>query len=192
MTAEAAYRARPWRIHAIARDFRLEDLWDFDLAGRTPDDIRPFLACFWSIFHVLERSVLARTRLRVGEALGWDDHDFTLPIPGCKELSLAERLDDDDRKNNLADPKAPSPIATPKLKTVYIFAKEAAFEFSNDTIHGFLHVAIGGDVATLAVYVKHRGLFSRAYMASIWPARHLVLYPALIRKLEAEWVATKP
>jgi hypothetical protein len=32
-------------------------------------------------------------------------------------------------------------------------------------------------------------MFSRAYMAAIGPARHLVIYPAFTRRLEAEWRA---
>ncbi|MBI2203297.1 MAG: hypothetical protein HYU41_05535 [Candidatus Rokubacteria bacterium] len=30
-------------------------------------------------------------------------------------------------------------------------------------------------------------MFSHLYMAAIWPARHLVLYPALIRKIDQTW-----
>jgi ABC-type transport system involved in multi-copper enzyme maturation permease subunit len=49
-----------------------------------------------------------------------------------------------------------------------------------------------GVCATLAVYVKSRGIFSRLYMAAIWPARHLLLYPALIRKVEEAWCPITP
>ena len=43
-----------------------------------------------------------------------------------------------------------------------------------------LPMGLVGDRVSLAVYVKHRGLASRLYMAAIWPARHLFVYPAMI------------
>src|SRR5262249_31935035 len=141
-TDEAAHRARPWRVHAIAADFDLEDLWAFDLGDRATADVREFLACFWDIFHELEKGWLARTRVRVGRALGWDDRDFALPIPGCTEKSVTERLTEDAKRGNLAPPDAPSPVETPQVKTAYIFPDEALYEFSNDTIHGMLHIGL--------------------------------------------------
>lgn len=182
-----AHRARPWRVHGVAHDFLLEDLWTFDLGQRKSEDVREFLACFWGAFGRLAESRLAKARLRIGRVLRWDDHDLTLPIPGCTETTLCARLDDDDRRKNLAADDAPSPVASPVVKTVYVFSEEALYEFSNDTIHGALHVALTGGSATLAVYVKSRGVSSRLYMAAIWPARHLLLYPMLIRKIEGDW-----
>lgn len=184
---EAAHRATPWRVHAIAHDFHLEDVWAFDLRDRAPGDVRDFLDCFWGVMGSLSGQWLAQARVRVGRALGWDDHDLTLPIPGCRETSVSARLADDDRARNLAASDAPSPLPTPKINTVYVFADEALYELSNDTIHALLHVAVTGARATLAVYVKSRGMFSHLYMAAIWPARHLVLYPALIRKIDQTW-----
>lgn len=189
---EAAHRERPWRVHAIAHDFHLEDLWTFDLRNRTPKDVRDFLGCFWGVMGDLSGNWLARARVRIGRLLGWDDHDLTLPIPGCTETSVSARLADDDRKRNLTASDAPSPLSTPKINTIYIFADEALYELSNDTIHALLHVALTEASATLAVYVKSRGVFSRLYMAGIWPARHLILYPALIRKIEEAWCPITP
>jgi hypothetical protein len=59
-----------------------------------------------------------------------------------------------------------------RARTVYVFPDEALYELSNDTIHGLLHLGVAGDRVWLAVYVKHRGIASRLYMAAIWPARH--------------------
>jgi hypothetical protein len=185
---QRVHRERPWRVHSVAGDFQIEDLWTIDLGSHAPADIREFLDAFWATFHHLEKSRLPRARLAVGRALGWDDHDLTLPIPSCVETSVSARLASDDLTRNLAPADAPSPLATPRVKTVYVFRDEALYEFSNDTIHGLLHVALASaSSATLAVYVKHRGVLSRLYMAAIWPARHLVLYPAMIRDLEARW-----
>lgn len=187
-----AHRDRPWRVHTLAPDFQVLDVWQYELGPGTPV-LADVLDCFWSVFIELgERSVLARTRLRVGRWMKWDDHDFTLPIPGCSERSVGERLTGDDRAASQASTDAPSPIESPVVRTVYLFDDEALFEGSNDTIHLLLHIGIVPGGATLAVYIKSRGLFSKAYMAAISPARHLVIYPAMTRKLEAAWRARDP
>ena len=186
---KATHFAKPWRVHALAPDFELEDLWAFDLGGG--GDLRAFLSCFWRVFGELPDALLVKIRLRVGAALGWDDHDFSLPIPGCQEKSLGERLTDDDRRNSVPYELPRPPVASPEVRVVYCFEREAAFEFSNDTIHGLLHIGVHAGRATLAVYVKHRGVASHAYMAAIWPARHLFLYPVLVSKVERAWRATR-
>lgn len=188
---ESAHRARPWRVHAVAPDFRLEDVWTFDLGDHPPEDIRAFLPCFWSVVGLLAETWLAKVRLRVGRALRWDDHDLTLPIPGEVETTVSARLGDDDLRNNLAPANASSPVPTPKVKTVYVLPREALYEFSNDAIHGLLHIALTGSAASLAVYVKPRGIWSHLYMAAIWPARRWVLYPALVHKIEGAWRRTR-
>ena len=184
---EAAHRERPWRVHSIAPDFDLEDLWGFDLAGIEPKSVGEFLGCFWGAFDGLSASWLAKTRLRIGRTMKWDENDFALAIPGCTEKTIYARLTPGDRERSLTTEDAPSPVPSPVVKTVYIFEDEALYEVSNDTIHALLHVAIVGATATLAVYVKSRGSLSRAYMAAIWPARHVILYPALIRRIESRW-----
>ena len=185
---ETAHRQRPWRVHTLAHDFALEDLWSFDLGARRAGDVRAFLACFWEVMHGLSDSWLVDLRLRIGRAMKWDEHDLTRAIPGCAEASLSARLDADDRARNLAADDASSPLPTPKVNTVYVFPDEALYELSNDTIHALLHLAIPSDAeASLAVYVKHRGVMSHLYMAAIWPARHRILYPSLVAKVESTW-----
>jgi hypothetical protein len=186
---ESDHRAMPWRVHTLAPDFKLEDVWTIRLEGHVPRDVREFVDCFWGVFRASESGFLARVRMTLGRWFGWDDHDFSLAIPGCTEKSVGDRLTSDDRSRSLAGTDAPSPISSPQVRTVYVFDREALFEFSNDTIHGMLHVSIEGDEATVAVYVKHRGLMSRLYMAAIWPARHLLIYPAFVRSAERAWAA---
>ena len=178
---------RPWRVHTLAPDFTVLDVWQFELGPGTPvlDDV---LLCFWSEFRKLsEDSLLARTRLRVGRWLKWDDHDFSLPIPGCEERSVGERLSPADRASSRIATNAASPIESPVVRTVYVLGDEALYEASNDTIHLMLHISVVDAGATLAVYIKSRGVFSRAYLAAIGPARHLVIYPAMTRRLETAW-----
>jgi hypothetical protein len=74
---------------------------------------------------------------------------------------------------------------------LYRTDREAAAEISNKTVHGVAHLAwVEGDDAyegRMAVYVKPRGAFGRAYMAVIKPFRYLVVYPALMREVERAW-----
>ncbi|HEX6601976.1 MAG TPA: DUF2867 domain-containing protein, partial [Solirubrobacterales bacterium] len=69
---------------------------------------------------------------------------------------------------------------------------EAAAEISNKTVHGVAHLAwveVGGDryEGRMAVYVKPRGAFGRAYMALIKPFRYWVVYPALMGQMKRAW-----
>ena len=62
------------------------------------------------------------------------------------------------------------------------------------TVHGVLHLGwvsdeTGGFHAQMAVLVKPNGLLGTAYMAAIKPFRHLIVYPAMMRRIEREWRA---
>ena len=77
---------------------------------------------------------------------------------------------------------------------LYRTDREAAAELSNKTVHGVAHLAwadLGGGryEGRMAVYVKPRGAFGRAYMALIKPFRYWVVYPALMRQMERAWDA---
>jgi hypothetical protein len=43
----------------------------------------------------------------------------------------------------------------------------------------------------MAVLVKPNGLFGHAYMTAIRPFRYLLVYPPMMRRIEAEWRAAK-
>jgi hypothetical protein len=69
---------------------------------------------------------------------------------------------------------------------------EFAAEVSNKTVRGVLHLAwvdrgAGRYQGQMAVYVKPRGRFGQAYMAFIKPFRYLIVYPALMRRIERAW-----
>jgi hypothetical protein len=75
---------------------------------------------------------------------------------------------------------------------LYRTPREFAAEISNRTVHGVMHLAwveTGDDRfgAQMAVYVKPRGRFGRAYMAFIKPFRYLVVYPAMERQIARQW-----
>src|SRR5262249_35074379 len=123
---------------------------------------------------------------------GWDSSPSSLPIPGCSETSVADRLSAADRQKNHAHGGEPSPLPTAAVKTVYRFDDEALFEVSNDTVHALLHLGQVEGGGQLAVYVKSRGAFTRLYMAAIWPFRYFYIYPRLIACVERQWLLAGP
>ena len=63
---------------------------------------------------------------------------------------------------------------------------------SNRTVHSIMHLAwahVGNETyqAQMAVYVKPRGVFGRAYMAFIKPFRYALVYPDLMRLIDRAW-----
>src|SRR5436190_13730552 len=177
-----AHTPRPWRIHELTRDFRLEDVWE--LPGRGgPDDFPRLVQMIASQDPSQGSSRAARTlwaiRWKLGELLGWDDPDTGL---GSRVPTLRDRLPADLRDA----PSGPDFDALP-FTSLYLLDDEFAAEIANRTMHGVMHIGrvpdgSGGFRAQMAVLVKPNGLFGTAYMAAIRPFRHLVVYPALLRE----------
>ena len=213
---ERAHRARPWRVHTLAPDFELLDLWNVPLGadpahGETFDEfLRIFLtanASTWPVYRLRPTSLAdaVHAGLLVGPValfqlrwfLGWVftlDADRTLPIPGARESRVRTRLDDGDRARDTG--VLPARVGG-AFEPVYAFADEALVEIANKTIHGLLHLswvatADGRRSVVLAVYVKSRGWGSRAYLALIRPFRHFVVYPAWIAHLTRTWAVLRP
>src|SRR3954447_10235461 len=89
----AVHRQRPWRIHEVVRDFKLEDVWALPTPGGGPDDFPRVVKGFAAGNTAQSPSRLARLiwRLRweLGERLGWDDPETGV---GSRVPSLRERL----------------------------------------------------------------------------------------------------
>jgi hypothetical protein len=192
------HESQPWRIHEIVPDFILEDVWALPVEG----DANEFLA-FQELAGSLDPSEAdsraTRSLWQLRDLLGkWfglgEIHvedgaaaDDELPIPGTTATTLAERLPAD-----LRGTAGGADFGSLPFIPLYRTDREAAAEVSNRTVHGVLHFAWveGGDGrfrAQMAVYVKPRGLFGRAYMAAIKPFRYLVVYPALMREFGRAW-----
>jgi hypothetical protein len=184
-----AHTSRPWRIHELTRDFRLEDVWALPGTGG-PDDFPRLVQLIASLDPSRGSSRAARTlwaiRWKVGERLGWDDPDAGL---GSRVPTLRDRLPADLRDA----PSGPDFEALP-FTSLYLLDDEFAAEIANRTMHGVMHIGrvpdgTGGVRAQMAVLVKPNGLFGTAYMAAIRPFRHLIVYPAILREGEREWRA---
>ena len=184
-----AHTSRPWRIHEITRDFRLEDVWALPTPGG-PDDFPRLVQRFASGDPSQGSSGAVRAlfaiRWKVGELLGWDGPDAGL---GSRVPTLRDRLPADLREA----PSGPEFDALP-FTSLYLLDDEWAAEIANRTVHGVLHVGwvpdgAGGYRGQMAVLVKPNGLFGTAYMAAIAPFRHLIVYPPIMREIEREWRA---
>src|SRR4051812_28401638 len=89
--ADKAHTSRPWRIHELTRDFRLEDVWALPSPGG-PDDfprlVEQITAADPSRFSSRPVRTLFAVRWKVGELLGWDDAE----ADGAETPTLRDRL----------------------------------------------------------------------------------------------------
>jgi hypothetical protein len=186
---DTAHTSRPWRIHELTRDFRLEDVWALPTPGG-PDDFPLLVQAMASADPEQGPSRAARTlwaiRWRLGGLLGWDSPDAGL---GSRVTTLRGRLPADLREGPSGPEFDPLPFTS-----LYMLEDEFAAEIANRTVHGLMHLGwvrdeTGGYRGQMAVLVKPNGRFGSAYLAAIRPFRHLIVYPPAMRQIEREWRA---
>jgi len=185
----AAQTSRPWRIHELIEDFRLEDVWALPTRGAADD--------FPRLVHLIASGDPTRSsprpvrllwaiRWKVGEFLGWDSHDARSGVP-----MLRDRLPADLRDV----PSGPDFAALP-FSSLYLLHDEWAAETANRTMSGVLHLGWVPDGTVfrgqIAVYVKPNGLLGTGYMAAIRPFRRLIVYPQMLRQIGRAWRAGTP
>jgi hypothetical protein len=185
----AAHTSRPWRIHELTRDFRLEDVWELPTPGRKdefPLLVEGIAAGNTSEGSSLPARALWAIRWKLGELFGWDRPQDGLD---SRVPSLRERLPEDLREG----PSGPDADTLP-FKSLYLLEDEWATEIANRTVHGVMHLGWVPDAdrpgvyrAQMAVLVKPNGLLGEAYMLAIRPFRHTIVYPPMIRQLERVW-----
>jgi hypothetical protein len=176
-----------WRIHAIANDFRVEDVWALPTPGGRGDFER--LVALVGSFDPAQSSpvvgALFALRWRLGSWLGLDRDRSGL---GRRVHSLRERLPAD-----LADTASENSVAG-RFTPLYVTDDEAAFEIANGTVHAVLHLGWvpdgdGGYRGQMAVLVKPNGVLGIAYMSAIAPFRHFLVYPTMLREMGRVWRA---
>ena len=188
---DTAHTSRPWRIHELTRDFRLEDVWALPTPGG-PGDFPRLVQWLASRDDPAKASAsravrtLFAIRWRAGELLGWDG-PAAGPDPG--RPTLRDRLPADLR----GAPSGPDFRALP-FTPLYLLGDEWAAEIANRTVHAVLHLGwvpdgSGGHRGQMAVIVKPNGLLGTGYLAAIRPFRHLIVYPAMMRQIERMWWA---
>jgi Protein of unknown function (DUF2867) len=186
---DTAHTSRPWRIHEVAPDFRVLDVWALPTPGG-PDDFPRLVQLAVSLDPARSASRASRAlfaiRWKVGELLHWDDADAGL---GARVPTLRDRLPADLRDG----PSGPDPTALP-FTPLFMTDDEFAAEVANRTVHGMLHLGwvpeeTGGYRGQMAVLVKPNGLLGEAYLTAIAPFRHLIVYPRLLGEIGRAWQA---
>jgi len=182
---KSAHTGRPWRIHDVAPDFEVEDVWALPTPGG-PDDFPRLVKLATSLDPARSSSRVVRAlfalRWKFGALLRWDGPDAAAP-------TLRDRLPAELRTSS----PGPEPGAVP-FTPLYLLADEWAAETANRTMHGVLHlgwVPDGDDRfrGQMAVLVKRNGVLGHVYMAAIRPFRYAVVYPRLIGDFKREWDA---
>jgi Protein of unknown function (DUF2867) len=180
---DTEHTSRPWRIHDLTRDFRVEDVWALPTPGG-PDDF-PWLVQGFAAGDPSRGSsrALFTIRWKIGDVLGWDGPGSGL---GSRVRTIRDRLPAD-----LRDAPGPDFAALP-FSSLYLLGDEFAAEVANQTMHGVLHLGwvpdgMGGYRGQMAVLVKPNGLLGAAYLAAIMPFRRLIVYPLMMRDIARRW-----
>ena len=184
---ESAHTERPWRIHEVAGDFEVEDVWELPTPGG-PGDFPRLVDLVATVDPSRSSGVVSALfaiRRKAGELLGWDD-----PSKGQDQggPTLRDRLPADLR----AAPAGPQSDEFP-FSPLYMLDDEWAVEIANRTVHGVLHLGWVRDEdgpgyhGQMAVLVKPNGRLGWAYMKAIAPFRHLIVYPTMLREFGREW-----
>lgn len=182
------YSSRPWRMHEMAADFDVEDVWQLPVHG-TADDLPRVVRTMFDGPPFPEGGppivqFLWEARWRIGALLHLDDAAGGLDT---RVPSLRKRLPEDLR-STAADPD----ISTGRFSPIFQTRDEFAAELANRTVHGVLHLGWVPDDADgyscqLTVLVRPNGWLGSIYLAGIKPFRYLLVYPALLRMFERKW-----
>ncbi|NUR31871.1 MAG: DUF2867 domain-containing protein [Catenulispora sp.] len=186
------HTTRPWLIHEIAPDFRLEDVWALPTPGGPGG--------FPALIAVLDHSDFERdappaaralwvARWTLGALLGWDRKRDGL---GKRVPSLRDRLPAELQEAA----RTRSAVGRTPFRFLYQRDDEFAAEIANRTMHGVLHLSwVPDDSADgedgwrgqMAILVKPNGVLGAVYMAGIKPFRYRIVYPAMLRSWERQW-----
>jgi hypothetical protein len=185
----SAHVSQPWRIHEVAHDFDVEDVWALPMQGGR-DDFSEVVRWAASLDPANASSLAVRMlfelRWRLGAILGWDSPDSGV---GARVPTLRERLPAD-----LSEATAGPGFEAAPFTPLYLTDDEFAAEIANATVHAVMHLGwvpdgSGGYRGQMAVLVKPNGVLGSAYMAAIKPFRHLIVYPRMMAEFERTWRA---
>src|ERR1700716_3264186 len=153
-----AHTSRPWRIHELTHDFRVEDVWALPARGG-PDDFPRLVQLMASgdASHLPSRTARAlwAIRMKIGELLGWDSPDAGI---GSRVPTLRHRLPVD-----LRDAASGPDFSTLPFTSLYLLEDEFAAEIANRTMHGVMHLGwvpdgTGGYCRQIGRLVEPNGL----------------------------------
>ena len=193
---DSAYTSRPWRVHEIAGDFELEDVWQLPTPGGRYDLallVRQFTTQSDDELPAPVRALFA-LRWKLGELFGWDEPGAGVGdrVPSVRERLPADLLDAPRGPDLRAVPGRVEHDGPPVFTSVVQTRDEWVAELANKTVHSLMHIGwvpdgAGGFHAQMAVLVKPNGRRGRAYMAAIKPFRLAIVYPLLLRSVGRKW-----
>jgi hypothetical protein len=182
------FKALDLEVHSFLADVALRDVSAIDLPGggpnRTISDVRALLFRDGALTATVPLRLLFSLRLLLGRLFGWDRR-----VHEHAENSTIMKLSNDQRDRSLAKPGTPDG----PFRLLYLFSEEVLGEVRNATVHAFSCMAIkrtaSGYRFYWAIYVQNVSRFTPVYMALIEPFRRFVVYPAILRRFRACWVA---
>jgi hypothetical protein len=190
---------RSWKVNEIANDFNLWDVWEIPIVANNSvtENFQSFYKIIAGTFmkvhnNVTLTSLLFTLRYWLSKVFPLDKNINTLPIPGCHETSIKSRLNDQDIALSKVGKALKDNNTDLEMRPVYLFKDESLHEFSNDTVHALIHFGwINKEdndyTATLAIYVKPRGIYGRLYLKLIEPFRHYIVYPTMMKTIKTQW-----
>lgn len=183
---------RAWRIHALAPDFVVEDVWSLPTPGG-PDALPALVeAIFGGEFPREAPRVVGwlwEARWKLGALCGWDGQHDSI---GARVPSLRDRIPADELSAS-GDPG----LELDPFSPVYLLRDEFAAELANRTVHAVMHLgwvpdSAGGYRGQMAVLVKPHGALGWLYMNAIKPFRRYLVYPALLDYVGKRWQTITP
>jgi len=193
-----AHTSRPWRVHELAQDFELEDVWELPTPGG-PDDLPRLVQHFATPDQDRELPLVVRAlfalRWKLGQLVGWERPGSGVGerVPSLRERLPADLLEGPRGLDLRAVPGRAEVDGPPVFSSVYQTHDEWLAELSNKTVHALMHIGWvpdesgSGYHAQMAVLVKPNGWFGKAYMAAIKPFRYALVYPLLLRSIGRQW-----
>ncbi len=180
------YERLDLRAHALLADVPLHDVWTVDLAGGGADRTILDVMALLPVGELGRTNVAVRflfgLRTQLGRVFGWDREP-----PRTSDNSFLRRLSDADRERSLVVPGTQDG----PFQVLFVSPREAISEIQNATVHAFLVFALQerstGYRLFWAIYVKPVGRLTRWYMRLIDPFRRVIIYPAILRHIEAGW-----
>jgi hypothetical protein len=189
----AEFHSLPLRVHTFLADIPLHDVWAVDLPGygndvtlceflrRTRENRSHKSDSEISRFPLVARALFA-LRFFLGRIFGLETEPQDAPVE-----SFGNRLTVEDRARSIVEPGTPEGL----LRFVYRFENEQLVEIQNRTVHAAALSALAekadGYRFYFAVYVRPQTWITPLYMGLIGPFRRWIIYPALLKKIRADW-----
>ncbi len=191
--------ARLWKVHNIAKDFALWDVWEVPIAATNTqtENFQSFYKVTLATLKTMETkttvvSFLFTLRYWISNVIPLDKNVNTLPIPGCTETTVKSRLTREELEQSKTGKAIQLNTTDLEFRPVYLFQDESLHEISNDTVHGLIHFGWikkndNFYTASLAIYVIPRGMIGKVYLKLIEPFRRYIVYPAMMKSIKAIW-----